>query len=120
MEQHSFQEVMRQWTRMCNSVPDKKGQNICFDKQSGYICPMHTSGLCNKSISRQTDNDRVDGEKTIMSWAAAHPEPVYPTWVEWFRQMKMILPEQKCFHTWLSEPIPADIAQKLGIEPNEG
>ena len=117
-----FQEVMRQWNRMCNSVPDKKGQNICFDKQSGYICPMHTSGLCNKSISRQTDNDRVDGEKTIMLWAAEHPEPVYPTFREWLISIGVI--GQMYTHSVIADklamtPIPADIAQKLGIEPKE-
>ena len=108
-----FQEVMRQWTRMCNSVPDKKGQNICTDKQSGYICPMHTAGLCNKSILKQTDNDRVDGEKRIMSWAAEHPV-VYPTWGKWLSKTY-----GKPSSILLSAEIPADIAQKLGIEPKE-
>ena len=51
----SFQEVMRQWARMCNAVPGKSECiSICSDKQSGYTCPMHNSGLCNKSIASQT------------------------------------------------------------------
>ena len=115
-----FQEVMRQWSRMCNAVPGKSECiNICRDKQSGYTCPMYDSGLCNKSISSQTDKDRLEGEKTVMAWVAEHPEPVYPTWVEWLRQNGVVPRDQKCFHDWLLKPIPADIAQKLGITPKE-
>lgn len=55
-----------------------------------------------------------------MRWDADHPEPVYPTWVEWFREMGVVSPKQEYFHDWLLKPIPADIAQKLGIEPKEG
>ena len=58
-------------------------------------------------------------EDTVVKWAAEHPEPVYPTWVDWFRQMGIVSSTQKCFHDWLLKPIPADIAQKLGIEPKE-
>jgi hypothetical protein len=77
-----FQEVMKQWARMCNSVPGKSEYiSICSDKESGYICPMKDCGLCNKPLSSQTDDDRIIGERIIMSWAAEHPEPVYPTWV---------------------------------------
>lgn len=115
-----FNEVMRQWNRMCNSVPDKQGFNLCSDKKTGYICPMHDCGLCNKSVSSQTDDDRLEGEKIIMSWAAEHPEIVYPTWADWFRQIGVAPRTQSCFHKWLLEPIPADTAQKLGIEPKEG
>ena len=46
-----------------------------------------------------------------MEWAEAHPEPEYPTWVEWFNSMGGV----DC-----GEPIPADIAEKLGIKPKEG
>jgi site-specific recombinase XerC len=60
----------------------------------------------------------------IMKWAANHPEPVYPTWEEWLITQGVIkenpsggvgYPMPKLF-----EHIPADIAQKLGIEPKEG
>ena len=84
---------------------------------------MHTAGLCNKSILKQTDNDRVDGEKRIMSWAAEHPEPVYPTWAEWLETVGVVdVNQDKGFILMKPEvknPIPADIAQKLGIEPKE-
>jgi hypothetical protein len=116
-----FQEVMRQWNRICNIID--KTKHICSDSENGYICPMRNNGLCNKPISAQTDSDWRDGEKMIMSWAAEHPEPVYPTWVEYLVGIGVIPHEIRLetadalMDTHLLKPIPADIAQKLGIEP---
>jgi len=94
-----FQKVMKEWIRSRKAINENKLS----------YCPLE-----------MFTNDYIANiEKEVMAWAAEHPEPVYPTWVEWFRQMKMIPPEQKCFHTWLLEPIPTDIAQKLDIAPKE-
>jgi hypothetical protein len=122
-----FQEVMRQWNRICNIID--KTKYICSDSENGYICPMRNNGLCNKSISAQTDSDWKDGEKMIMSWAAEHPEPVYPTWGEFFVKIGGLAKKWKnaTNPAWEANmaigmfraPIPADIAQKLGIEPKE-
>lgn len=118
-----FKEVMQQWARMCNSVPGKSEYiSICSDKESGYICPMKDCGLCNKSLSSQTDDDRLIGERTIMEWATEHPAPVYPTWRDLFERMGANI---RCdgtvqFQLFAADkPIPADMAQKLGIEPKE-
>lgn len=112
-----FQKVMREWSRMC-VIPKSYG-GICSSKQDGYICPMKSNGMCNKTLTDQTDADREKGEAIIMAWAAENPEPVYSTWVEWLRQIGVVPHDQKCFHDWLLKPIPADIAKKLGIEPKE-
>ena len=122
-----FQEVMRQWVRICNSVPGKENYNFCSDKQSGYVCPLCNSGLCSKGISEQTDEDIASGERTIMQWAAEHPEPAYPTWSEWlvnigvFPKMMSTIPSKAldAISNGVCKPIPADIAKKLGIEPKE-
>jgi hypothetical protein len=70
-------------------------------------------------------------EKTVMSWAAEHPV-VYPMWCEWLAEKGVvdvarmpvdysggivteIKPSGKMY-----AHIPADIAEKLGIEPKEG
>ena len=97
---------LKQLTRMCDKY-------ICPD------CPLCGVDFCweNKQDISVDANEKAAA--IIEKWAEKNTEPVYPSWVEWFRQMKMIPPEQKCFHTWLSEPIPASIAQKLGIEPKE-
>ena len=104
-----FQEVMKQWNRMCNS-------NTCDE------CEIYKKGLkwvCGGHEGRLVSEEVKAAEIIIMQWAAEHPEPVYPTWVDWFRQIGVVEPTQKCFHDWLLKPIPADIAQKLGIEPKE-
>lgn len=99
-----FRFVMRQRRRMCDTAGSKCGG-----------CALQGMDCSIGAMSSNPD----EYEDIILQWAAEHPEPVYPSWAEWFRQMKMIPPEQKSFHTWLSEPIPDDIAQKLGIEPKE-
>ena len=116
-----FQEVMRQWSRMC-AIPKSYG-GICSSKQDGYICPMKSNGMCNKTLTDQTDADREKGEAIIMAWAAEHPEPVYPTWVEYLVGIGVIPHEIRLetadalMDTHLLKPISADIAEKLGIEP---
>jgi hypothetical protein len=52
-------------------------------------------------------------EQTVTEWAAEHPEPVYPTWGEWLQRLYNSMNYAGIFIT----PIPADIAEKLGIEP---
>lgn len=105
-----FQEVMRQWSRMC-AIPKSYG-GICSSKQDGYICPMKSNGMCNKTLTAQTDADREKGEAIIMAWAAEHPAPKYPTWMEYlFTMYDTVWPQIATME------IPADIAEKLGIEP---
>ena len=80
--------------------------------------------------------DCEEVERRVMQWAAEHPEPVYPTWREWQHSMfpdahKFIRPcefgsrnrfecDKKICYECKKEPIPADIAEKLGIKPKEG
>ena len=113
-----FQEVMRQWRRMC------------ADGSIGYACAeckMYSS--IDESICRgiPSEDDAKNIERFVMSWAAEHPEPVYPTWAEWlvdsgvFPQKMSTIPSV-AFNTIrdsLSVRIPADIARKLGVEPKE-
>jgi hypothetical protein len=53
-------------------------------------------------------------ETAIMSWAEEHPV-VYPTWGTWLGT-KYDYDLREILYT----NIPADIAEKLGIEPKEG
>ena len=110
-----FQEVMRQWRRFC------KSNNHCGE------CEFDGKGICGDF--HLTKVPFADIELRIMAWAAEHPEPVYPTWIEWLVDIGVIgeyakLPLEASstvvVSTTLAEPIPADIAQKLGIEPKEG
>ena len=108
-----FTEVLRQRARMCNSYAK------CRD------CGLDVFSSCSYyPVDKMEQIERV-----IMDWAVAHPEPRYPTWNEWYQEC---LPDApfKCRRAFmniscgirycdecLSEPIPADIAQKLGIKP---
>ena len=114
-----FVDVLRQFDRMCKSNAG------CFN------CPLHEpDGVSDRCSIGAFINDSERIEREVMSWAAEHPEPVYPTWGEWFVSRGM-LPEKwdnltsaymnvGCVPNLIHSPIPADIAQKLGIEPKEG
>lgn len=120
-----FAEVMRQARRMC-----KEQQNIdCCVR-----CPINKNGCMVVADAEYVDY--ADAEQEIMHWAAEHPEPVYPTWEDGWKQL---FPEAKyvpCPDGYFgvdshcgrydgcnqckASPMPADIAKKLGIKPKEG
>ena len=103
-----FVDVIRQFHRMCEA-------NV-----GCVICPLRgkdgKSEMC--SISAFVNNpERIEGE--VMSWAAAHPEPVYPTWTEYFRMIG-VFPSWSGHEILDKTHIPAETAKKLGVEPKEG
>lgn len=102
-----FQEVIKQFKRLCDSA--------------NQDCSSCGIGDMSCSIKDIVDNS-VEFEKRVMSWAAEHPEQVYPTWEEWLI-MQGVIKENPNGIGWpmpkLFERIPADIVDKLGIEPKE-
>lgn len=117
-----FQKVMNQWMRRC----------IACDKDERVHC--NVDGMtCSKIGMFPKDTDWSKYEKEIMEWAAEHPEPVYPTWIEWLQERGIIPTFDEAIKSMSSrtraasfyvtaeafQPIPADIAQKLGIKPKE-
>ena len=98
-----YTKVIEQFKRMCKSVTPIK----CTRGE----CPMRCENIvqCRKVAFEKP----AHFEATVMRWAAAHPV-VYPTWENWLTTLGV-----QSFNE-LSKPIPADIAQKLGIEPKEG
>lgn len=110
-----FQEVMKQWRRRCEAC--EKNENVkCYI--NGYLC----EAFC--KMQKHIDPKSVEQE--IMSWAAENPEPVYPTWAEYISEQiihdmckgEISGPETVLTYA-MYKPIPADIAEKLGIEPKE-
>jgi len=103
-----FQEVMQQAKRICKYMDNK-----CT------LCPLTTKPFCQMGASEM--ENFADTEHVIMAWAAEHPEPVYPTWGEWLMSIGVI----NGVHPHgaidalgnLKQPIPADIAMKLGLQP---
>lgn len=115
-----FQEVTKLWRRMCISMDGN-------DTYKCERCPLGDEHICSFEISDIQDDEIHRVEEKVMSWAAEHPEPVYPTWAEWLHDNGIILDARQHNENehWLlgieaMRPIPADIAQKLGIEPKEG
>lgn len=104
-----FNEVVKQLGRICESNFGKC--DICDLRP---FCPSKALLDCYAKSGRA---ERL--EEMVMKWAAEHPEPVYPTWFEWF---KTVVPDEEMLQRGMywDMQIPADIAQKLGIEPKEG
>ncbi len=120
-----FKEVMRQRQRMCD-----KCKHPVYECAG---CPIEMYEDCKNPPADMLENY----EAAIMKWAAEHPEPVYPTWKEWqgenFPDARF--PISRCHFTrdgvcpftrdvfegfcdsCRKQPIPADIAEKLGIKP---
>lgn len=96
-----FTQTMKDWKRMCGSF------FYCHE------CPLGRCPSPPKSIW-DTGKSFDDMEKAIDKWAAEHPEPQYPTWGEWLLKTYHI-PSSRLF----DQSIPADIAEKLGLEPKE-
>lgn len=120
-----FIEVMRQARRMCESFSD----GDCSE------CPIGDAKVLDCGITVTSGMDCEEVERRVMQWAAKHPEPVYPTWREWQNSVfpdagRYIMPcdfesknrfkcKEKTCYQCVTEPIPADIAEKLGIKPKE-
>lgn len=103
-----FREVMKQWVRARKATASNLDGNVLS------VYPL------------EDYDDRLiaDIEKNVMQWAAEHPEPVYPTWEEWLITQGVIKENQNGGIGYptpkLLEPIPADIAERRGIDPKAG
>ena len=117
-----FSEVMRQWKRMCNYYTERADD----DQDACAICKFEGDGSNCLAVYEDSEPDTAEVERVVMSWAAEHPEPVYPSWYAWLANMNVVPielpPDEAILATdiGLLKKIPADIAQKLGIQPKEG
>lgn len=127
-----FKDVCKQWRRMCMAISDEAHKD-------GLGCKEHCKLACNPvcgDLENAVDSDFDAAEKEIMAWAAEHPEPVYATWAQWLQEMGLIKirwngPVLASMRSGVDdtdyipvvkkmlEHIPADTAQKLGLEPKE-
>lgn len=101
-----FVEVMRQWRRMCDAYTTDDAVNCCKG------CPMNGRGCGSIYENGNAEPDII--EREVMAWAAEHPEPVYPTWYEFLTSRY-----HKAWEAIGCDEIPAETAQKLGIEPKK-
>nr|DAH18757.1 MAG TPA: hypothetical protein [Caudoviricetes sp.] len=129
-----FTEVMRQAKRLCAAHDSMCASSNCpLDNEEVDACRL---------LPDHDGEDYNELERIIMDWAAEHPEPVYPTWKDSWKQMfpeadieRVFCPEifgdkYKCdwCQGWscddnyscdecLERPMPAEVAEKLGIKP---
>ena len=109
-----FVQMMKDWRRMCQHMEKMAGDRSCD------ICPL---GGCNAIYDDDGNTDYAEIEENVATWAAEHKQPVYPSWGEY---LEKVIPHGNCetvitFAVYaMQQPIQADIAQKLGIEPKEG
>ena len=116
----SFVNTMRDWRRMCETIQLENWQTSSGSWCKG--CPVQGVCVFDTEIKDTTDKELVMIDERVQSWAAEHPEPVYPSFLEWLHKVLPNLNGQDDHGTILElikTPIPADIAQKLGIEPKE-
>ena len=110
-----FVQIMKDWRRMCKAY--STDDYSCCDG-----CPVvdFRENGCGAIFEMEDSTDWQKYADAIAAWAAENPEPVYPTWIE---VMKMYGVVGETGYTYLEsayKPIPADIAQKLGLQPKEG
>ena len=107
-----FKEVMKQYyrmfeTRMCTSACPLKDEE--FD-------------ICRTIGSAATDYGAEEVERIIMAWAAEHPEPQYPAWIEFFLTIGLAERDGDGYRLRVEEfnkPMDPDIARKLNVDPKE-
>jgi hypothetical protein len=123
-----FSEAVKQLGRICAS---NYGECDICDLRP--FCPSKTF------LDKYAKSGRAERlEEMVMQWAAEHPEPVYSTWEEWLQSVGVMessegllrriqgqllidgIPAHAVPTSKVLQPMDADIAQKLGIEPKEG
>jgi hypothetical protein len=97
-----FQDVIKHWHRMCNAL-----NGDC------YKCPIEGSPC---QYIAFIPKEIIGVEQPIMSWADKNPEPVYPSWRDWLRDLYGN--PNKTMTDILESPIDPEIARRLDIVPH--
>lgn len=115
-----YNDVIKHFKRMCRYYNNRATQNDC---------PLYCKGHgCNISHCRMLAFDDKKFQNVVMTWAEAHKEPVYPTWAEWLIEHGLLYASNSAYmkhwfvlnQSGINKPIPADMAEKLGVKPKEG
>ena len=115
-----FTEIMRQARRLCAA-----NGGMCITNS----CPLDSGEACRLNINLDGE-DFSELERIIMDWAKEHPEPVYPSLEEGWRQLfpdAMCTPcpdnfglrysVPNCAYPACADCKSAEVAEKLGIKP---
>ena len=119
-----FVQVMKEWQRMCEAMKH------CDE------CPMSGTTCWYGGRPDDSKSDFDYYEQQIMKWVEENPEPIYQTWREYLQEQGVLDVEyisaassttstSKSYVQTVKtlapfyRPIPADIAEKLGLQPKE-
>lgn len=90
-----FKDIIEGAQKICESV-------LCSACRTLYPCIYKA---CNSKMHFCTSMEHLmDMEAEVLQFLKDHPDPVYPTWLDWLKDNA-------------SKPIPEEIAKKLGVEP---
>jgi len=112
-----FVDVMHDWSRMCKHFWSGDPTVECSEE-----CPLKEI-WCPYMNEPVMDAGKLNAEKlesVVTEWAAEHPEPVYPTWLDWLSVEGLVIKAGNGYvfdFTKATEQIPAYIAEKQGIPP---
>ena len=107
----NFLDVMHQFQRMCHKhITDR-----CVG------CPMSCVNIaqCRKYAF---EHPKVF-ESRVLEWAGNNPEPIYPTWGQWFITQNLITIDRSGHYLpgdLFETRIPEWVGTRLGIEPENG
>lgn len=100
---------------MCDTIGDMNpSDNTCEG------CPLVDLEVCS-GIWEGNIDDMDEVERRVDKWVEEHPQPEYPTWLEWLVDMGVVPKEISMREAdvarsiGLLEPIPVYIAEKLGV-----
>jgi len=106
-----FVVVMSEFMRLCDSF---KHCEDCPVNQEGFSCDCDHQGY-SKTGAKEL-------EHIIMTWAAEHPEQVYPTWLDWLGVEGLVVTTKSGYafdFTKAANQIPRTYCDMLGIPPKE-
>lgn len=116
----------------------EEARRLCAAQENCEKCPIWYARLEVCRIGAAFNDDKIVDtitEGIILSWAKEHPEPVYPSWEEGWRQLFPMTCHVPCPNNYgpeyrvpncmtdapctacKSRPMPAEVAEKLGIKP---
>ena len=105
-----FEEVLKQFKRMCKNEECSNCDINRMMKEGNY-----------PSCWAMAYEEPTRFEGYVMLWAKQHPEPHYPTMIEWLEDNKYIYKDYDPidFTDKAHEPIPGGLAEKLGLKLKE-
>lgn len=120
-----FVQTMKDWRRMCNAIQSENQKSPSGSWCSN--CPIEQFCVIDTEIKDSTDDVFRIIDERVQTWADKNKEPVYPTWYDYLHSIGILYNKHVAggdvteIH-WgnMMTPIPADTAQKLGLQPKEG